>query len=420
MPFFGPFSLGTANPQEAGNQLRQFGASGIASFPGTGGSGVAGLGFTHPGPVLFQGQPLSNTSSINTAPPLATSSIAGQPESITALLAGLSIPSIPSLPAGSPVATATNPGGRNPLGNLSVGDSGGVTGGPGPGASSSSATSSGLTGNNGLGTVNRGGILGDIGDLSMAVNNASLVGRGLNAITNNGLSDAITGPVAGIINAALPNPLGLMSTAFGLFATPPEFTDTVGLDQTIKGLEGMMGIEGENNATLGDNTTGPIGQTTIVGFNGDPAPGTPGDAPGPPGSPGTSPGPSAAGNSDPGSPGSGDGGGGGGGTVICTALYRRGLVDDVTMAANNRFRRTMHPEAYQGYLTWAVPIVRLAESSPLIFSILWFVFGGLIRAYMREINTPGSSTLGKVLLKIGVPLCHWIGHWNTFTTSVSR
>lgn len=216
---------------------------------------------------------------------------------------------------------------------------------------------------------------GNLG-LNANINNPSLT-MGFNTNANPALSDfgfAVQG-----VNMNIDSPEGL---------TGP--VDT-GIDTESEFAPGFMGL----NAGLGPGSGTGIGNS--------PAGNDPAAAPSNDGTP------SAAGQAAAAAAGGG-GGGGGGGSHICTALYRRGLMDRDTLMANERFRReVMSEEQYRGYSRWARPLVAWGDSHPWGAKALLLTLGWMPRLYMKEIARPGSSLVGRILLRAGLAVCARLG-----------
>ncbi len=103
-----------------------------------------------------------------------------------------------------------------------------------------------------------------------------------------------------------------------------------------------------------------------------------------------------------------------GSTVICTELYRQGLLEKEVYWADQRFGARLaqdDPHVIAGYHFWAKPVVRLMRKSRL-FSLL--IFKTLAEPWAKEMSARegvnGFGTLrGKVLMAVGLPLCRTIG-----------
>mgnify|MGYP001594045946 CR=1 FL=1 len=218
------------------------------------------------------------------------------------------------------------------------------------------------------------------------------------------------GPV-GPPGSADPPPGPPVGLGFTPNAPPPALTVTEVHDPQGKDItEGMNQAgkeavaEGMNDASLDtDAEGGPPGSL------GNPGPGIGpgiGNTPGVP-SPGNNPSP----GQDVGNVGqAGEGGGSGDGSkFICNLMLDHGLMTRPTWAAMLRWHETTGPEVFTGYKRWAGPLTRYARRSPTHFRVLHTLLGWAARAYQKEILCPGSSRVGRVLLRLGVPVCRWLG-----------
>jgi hypothetical protein len=111
-----------------------------------------------------------------------------------------------------------------------------------------------------------------------------------------------------------------------------------------------------------------------------------------------------------------DGGGGGGGKVICGEMHRQGRISTPIYQADQEFgqhMREQNPYVMDGYLAWANTVVRLMQKS-CAFS--WFVAlfakPWAREMYRRETGRGRGSLAGKVMMKVGIPLCRFIGKRN--------
>ncbi|KKU98300.1 MAG: hypothetical protein UY28_C0004G0038 [Candidatus Amesbacteria bacterium GW2011_GWB1_48_13] len=114
-------------------------------------------------------------------------------------------------------------------------------------------------------------------------------------------------------------------------------------------------------------------------------------------------------------------GGGGGimGTVICTELYRQGLMDEDTYQADLEFGQTLSPEILAGYHRWAIPLANAMRRSRLV---TWLVVP-LALAWAKEMQARvthegNRSVMGQILLKIGLPICRWLGRDRSLTEMI--
>ena len=110
----------------------------------------------------------------------------------------------------------------------------------------------------------------------------------------------------------------------------------------------------------------------------------------------------------------GNGAGDAGGTVICTELYRQGLIDKHVYRAGQRFGLRLlrnDPDVITSYHLWAKPVVRLMRKSPLFTQIVYKSVG---EAWAREMSLReglnGFGTVrGKLVIAVGIPACRMIG-----------
>jgi RHS repeat-associated protein len=102
-----------------------------------------------------------------------------------------------------------------------------------------------------------------------------------------------------------------------------------------------------------------------------------------------------------------------GGTIICTELFRQGLMakdiyqDD---AAFGKYLNKKYPLVLKGYYFWAGPVVKNMRKSKLFTAIVhkiakpWY----LEMAHMTDKSRKGSF-VGKIIMAVGIPLCWLIG-----------
>ncbi|HEY9078810.1 hypothetical protein [Magnetovibrio sp.] len=110
----------------------------------------------------------------------------------------------------------------------------------------------------------------------------------------------------------------------------------------------------------------------------------------------------------------GNGAGDAGGTVICTELYRQGLIDKHVYRADQRFGLRLlrnDPDVIAGYHFWAQSVVHLMRKSRLFTQIVYKSVG---EAWAREMalreGLNGIGTVrGKLVIAIGIPVCRAIG-----------
>jgi hypothetical protein len=99
------------------------------------------------------------------------------------------------------------------------------------------------------------------------------------------------------------------------------------------------------------------------------------------------------------------------GSLICTELYRQGLMDDWTYAADTIYGAGMPDEVIRGYQWFARPIVKAMRRSPLITAVIAPIVLSWARTMRARImgHPENETLLGRFMLKYGVPLAGWLG-----------
>ena len=135
------------------------------------------------------------------------------------------------------------------------------------------------------------------------------------------------------------------------------------------------------------------------------------------------------------------GGGGGGNKIICQKLAEMGFFDSAMNAADQQFGimlRDQDPDAYNGYLRWAQPVVDLLEGkgSVRFRKIVFFwvrdeqrrqqIQSNIVAHYLDVIARPWaeemayrmkaegygkSNTAGRFIMNIGLPMCRAISRF---------
>lgn len=95
---------------------------------------------------------------------------------------------------------------------------------------------------------------------------------------------------------------------------------------------------------------------------------------------------------------------GGMGTVICTELYRQGIMSDELYAKEVEFGKTVDPIVMLGYIFLATPIVKIMQKSKLCTTLCSYPAMAWARDMAGEENIVGS-----LLFMFGVPLCYFVG-----------
>jgi hypothetical protein len=101
-----------------------------------------------------------------------------------------------------------------------------------------------------------------------------------------------------------------------------------------------------------------------------------------------------------------------GNKVICTELNRQGYIPDDILALDVAHRKQYIGNTVQaGYLSWAIPLVVIMRESWLVtqmvrpFGTAW----AYEMAHRMEPDREGRL-LGRALIRIGVPICRWLGN----------
>ena len=110
--------------------------------------------------------------------------------------------------------------------------------------------------------------------------------------------------------------------------------------------------------------------------------------------------------------GGGGGGGGGGDSVICTELYRQGLMPSDWYKADQEvgaFYAKNDPDVLIGYHRWGKPVARAMRKSKII---TWFAKQIALpwarEMYIMQGNNGLSTIRGKILCAVGPTLCKWL------------
>jgi len=105
---------------------------------------------------------------------------------------------------------------------------------------------------------------------------------------------------------------------------------------------------------------------------------------------------------------------GGGDCVICTELYRQGLMDKNVYKADEKFGKYLRktkPNVMIGYHFWAKPVVRLMKKSRKITNLAYFFAKPWSEEMAYKINyKEKGNIMGKVIMSIGFFICNIIGY----------
>jgi hypothetical protein len=104
--------------------------------------------------------------------------------------------------------------------------------------------------------------------------------------------------------------------------------------------------------------------------------------------------------------GQGDGTNDTGDTVICTELYRQGIMPRHIWEADERFGDTLDKTARDGYHIFAIPWVKVMQRSPLATRLTWLVARPWAQHMAFQMGAlEEDNAFGRMLMKIGIPLC---------------
>ena len=99
-----------------------------------------------------------------------------------------------------------------------------------------------------------------------------------------------------------------------------------------------------------------------------------------------------------------------GGKVICTQTMHQGLLCPIILRADEAYGRTLPREVMRGYHSWGIPVARVMKQFPLLTYFLSpFAWAWANEAAFRYNGSGESNLLGRFLLKIGIPICKFLG-----------
>ncbi|MDA3834242.1 MAG: hypothetical protein PF495_12695 [Spirochaetales bacterium] len=98
------------------------------------------------------------------------------------------------------------------------------------------------------------------------------------------------------------------------------------------------------------------------------------------------------------------------GTVICTELYRQGEMPGDIYLADSAYGKTLDSDVIAGYQKWAIPLASKMRDSKTITKIIKpaAISWAKHMAYLVGVREK-PNLLGATLLKIGVPICRFLG-----------
>ncbi|MBN2551222.1 MAG: hypothetical protein JXB06_00570, partial [Spirochaetales bacterium] len=100
-------------------------------------------------------------------------------------------------------------------------------------------------------------------------------------------------------------------------------------------------------------------------------------------------------------------------TVICSELYRQGLMSETVFRADQAFGRYLaENDQYTllGYHFWARPVVEMMQSSKTVTKIVCLIAKPWALEMAHRMGARENGTVvGKVLMIVGMPVCRIIG-----------
>jgi len=110
-------------------------------------------------------------------------------------------------------------------------------------------------------------------------------------------------------------------------------------------------------------------------------------------------------------------------SVICTELYRQGLMDENIFEADQAFGshlRADHNDVLVGYHLWAKPVVKWMQKSERVTKVVAFIAKpwSYEMAYRMGARDKGTF-VGKILMDVGVPVCRTIGRAMIWAGNIS-
>lgn len=102
---------------------------------------------------------------------------------------------------------------------------------------------------------------------------------------------------------------------------------------------------------------------------------------------------------------------GGGSSVICTEMFRQGLLDPAWYEADEEFGAMVKTNVRVGYWFWARPTVRLMQRSSSVTTIVALVAKPWAKqmAYEMGVSSEGSY-FGSCIMQVGMPICALLGN----------
>ena len=101
------------------------------------------------------------------------------------------------------------------------------------------------------------------------------------------------------------------------------------------------------------------------------------------------------------------------GSVVCTELHRQGYIPwDVLMYENIARIKYLSEGEYRGYLKIFTPVANKMKTSKLLTKIMKPFGVGVARELASKVSYHKGSTLGKITLALGLPVCSLVNEMN--------
>jgi hypothetical protein len=98
------------------------------------------------------------------------------------------------------------------------------------------------------------------------------------------------------------------------------------------------------------------------------------------------------------------------GTVICTELYRQGLLDKKTYLADSAYGALLDDDILIGYRVWGEGVTKLMRESKMFTKIVSMFAIPWAKEMAHEMGVlDRGHWLGKVMNMVGIPICRFIG-----------
>ena len=104
----------------------------------------------------------------------------------------------------------------------------------------------------------------------------------------------------------------------------------------------------------------------------------------------------------------------GGGKIICAELYIQGLLNKDIFELDELFGDLLFaidPLAIKGYHAWANPVVSGMRKSKIFTRFVKFIANPWTKAMAKSMGHGDGSFIGEIMMKVGIPACHFVGKY---------